>query len=220
MGCIEQQSISEHTIQAIHLAGRPLGTVRHVCAFVHTKEEEYRTLFGFVQEGINRRERAFHIIDARHREAHRDRLQLEGFDVEAAEQCGLLRVACWEEAYLKDGYFDQNRQLSLIEDILATGKSAGFPLTRLIGNMEWALEEKSGVDDIVEYESRLNYVLPKYDDPVVCTYDLAKFSAGIAMDILRTHPLVIICGCLQENPLYVHPDEFLAELRERRARDH
>jgi hypothetical protein len=84
--------------------------------------------------------------------------------------------------------------------------------------MEWALEDRPGVDDIVEYESRLNYVLPKYDDAVVCTYDLAKFSASVVMDILRTHPLVIIGGILQENPFFVPPDEFLKELQERRER--
>jgi hypothetical protein len=84
--------------------------------------------------------------------------------------------------------------------------------------MEWALEDRPGVDDIVEYESRLNYVLPKYDDAVVCTYDLAKFSASVVMDILRTHPLVIIGGILQENPFFVPPDEFLKELQERRDR--
>ena len=53
--------------------------------------------------------------------------------------------------------------------------------------MEWALEDRPGVSDIVEYESRLNY--PKYDDTVVCTYDLGKFSATAVMDILRTHPM-------------------------------
>jgi hypothetical protein len=31
---------------------------------------------------------------------------------------------------------------------------------------EWALEDSPGVDDIVEYETRLNYVLPRYDDAV------------------------------------------------------
>ena len=35
------------------------------------------------------------------------------------------------------------------------------------------------------------------------------------MDILRTHPMVIIGGILQENPFFVPPDEFLRELRER-----
>jgi hypothetical protein len=35
------------------------------------------------------------------------------------------------------------------------------------------------------------------------------------MDILRTHPMVIIGGILQDNPLYVPPDEFLKELHQR-----
>ena len=35
------------------------------------------------------------------------------------------------------------------------------------------------------------------------------------MDILRTHPMVIIGGLLQVNPFFVPPDEFLRELRGR-----
>jgi len=35
------------------------------------------------------------------------------------------------------------------------------------------------------------------------------------MDIMRTHPMVIIGGILQENPFFVPPDEMLRELRER-----
>lgn len=36
------------------------------------------------------------------------------------------------------------------------------------------------------------------------------------MDIMRTHPMVIIGGQLQENPFFVPPDEMLGELRRRR----
>jgi hypothetical protein len=38
------------------------------------------------------------------------------------------------------------------------------------------------------------------------------------LDIMRTHPMVIIGGVLQENPFFVPPDEMLAELRERRQK--
>lgn len=37
------------------------------------------------------------------------------------------------------------------------------------------------------------------------------------MDIVRTHPVVLVAGVLQENPFYVPPDEFLAELRARES---
>jgi hypothetical protein len=38
------------------------------------------------------------------------------------------------------------------------------------------------------------------------------------MDILRTHPMVIIGGMLQENPFFVPPEEFLQELHERKGK--
>ncbi len=34
---------------------------------------------------------------------------------------------------------------------------------------------------------------------------------------MRTHPMVIIGGILQRNPFYVPPEEFLREIRARRA---
>ena len=38
------------------------------------------------------------------------------------------------------------------------------------------------------------------------------------MDILRTHPMVVVGGKLRENPFFVPPEQFLAELRERSGR--
>jgi hypothetical protein len=74
------------------------------------------------------------------------------------------------------------------------------PWRVLSADMEWALEDLPGVHDILEYECRLNYVLPKYDDIVVCAYDLRKFSAAVLRDIARVHPTVIVNGVLQSNP--------------------
>ena len=201
----------------VHIGGRPLGDVRHICAFFHTKDEEHRTLLDFIKEGLEQNERAAHFVCAEGVENHRTRLRASGVDVEAAEARRQLTVTTWDDAYLKDGHFDQDRQIKLLEGVLQAGRRDGFAQTRLIANMEWALEDKAGVEDIVEYEARLNYTLPHYSDPVICTYDLSRFSAGVAMDILRTHPMVIIGGVLQQNPLYVAPDEFLKELKERRG---
>ena len=152
--------------EPVRLAGSVLERSRHVCAFFHSKEEEYRVLLPFITEGFTRGDKAFHIVDPQHRQAHLQRLADAGIDVVAAEQRGQLEVRRWEDAYLLDGHFDQNRMLSLIEEVLNNGKAQSFALTRLVANMEWALEDRPGVEDIVEYETRLNYILPKYDDAV------------------------------------------------------
>lgn len=152
---------------AITLAGATLDKYRHVCAFFHTPDEEYRVLLPFIAEGFERGERAFHIVGPHERDDHERRLRDVGVDVEGAGARGQLEVRLWEQAYLREGRFDQNRMLALIEEVLQGGAEAGFSLTRLVAHMEWALEDRPGVDDLVEYETRLNYVLPKYKDPVI-----------------------------------------------------
>jgi MEDS: MEthanogen/methylotroph, DcmR Sensory domain len=83
--------------------------------------------------------------------------------------------------------------------------------------MDWAMEDQSHVDDVIEFESRVNEVWHRHDDAVICTYHLGHFRGDAVMDIMRTHPMVIIGGILQQNPFFVPPEEFLRDFRQRRA---
>jgi MEDS: MEthanogen/methylotroph, DcmR Sensory domain len=200
--------------KAVHLAGSTLDHRCHACAFFHNRDEEYRLLLPFIEEGFEHGDRLFQIVDGDHRAERMARIAALGFDVAAAERSGQLEVRRWEEAHLREQRFDQDAMLDLAEEVLGKG-SSGFGLTRFWANMEWALTDFPGVSDIVEYESRLNAVVAKFNDIVVCTYDRKKFSAAAVMDVLRTHPQAILGGILQENPFYVEPEAFLGELRAR-----
>jgi hypothetical protein len=202
---------------SVTLAGSALKHRCHACAFFHDREEEYRLLLPFVREGFAQQDRIFQIVDGRQREERLRRIGALGIDVAAAEESGQLEVRPWEDAHLRESRFDQDAMLGLLEEILSKGKER-FGLTRFWADMEWSLEDFPGVDDLVEYESRLNDVTSRFDDVVVCAYDLNRFSATVVMDILRTHPQVIVGGILQENPFYVMPEQFLAELRARNTR--
>jgi len=202
--------------RTVTLAGSALKHRCHACAFFHDTEEEYRLLLPFVKEGFGQGDKIFQIVDGRHRDERRRRIGSLGVDVDAAERSGQVEVRTWENAYLREGRFDQDAMLALVAEVLGRGRQK-FGLTRLWANMEWSLEDFPGVDDIVEYECRLNEVTARLEDVVVCTYDLNRFSATVVMDILRTHPQVIVGGILQENPFYVAPEQFLEELRARNA---
>ena len=211
-------SASDHRIQ---FAGGTLGRNCHICAFFNGIDEQHRVLRSFIKDGLDGGEKSFHIVDPHLRDDHLKRLGEAGINVERAMASGQLEVRPWEETHLSGDRFDQDAMLRLVEVVLQNNAAAGYPLTRILANMEWALLDKPGVDDLVEYEARVNYVLPKYFAPVICSYDLSKFSASVVMDILRTHPMAIIGGVLQENPFFVPPDELLVEIRERRsARKH
>jgi hypothetical protein len=74
----------------------------------------------------------------------------------------------------------------------------------------------ASANEWVEYEMRLNDVLPNYDDPVICSY-VKLLNVNFAVDILRTHPVVVIGGVLVKNSFFSRPEELLRELRGRTA---
>src|SRR6185437_13992197 len=137
------QSMTKNT-QPVELAGSALSHSCHVCAFFHSKEDEYSVLMPFIKDGFKKGDRAFHVVDARRRADHLRRLEQEGIDVAAAESSGQLEVRRWEEAYIKDAYFDQYRMIETIRDALNPAKKQPGQLTRLVANMEWALEDLPG----------------------------------------------------------------------------
>jgi hypothetical protein len=203
--------------QPIQFAGSALKAKRHICAFFRSQEEEYRILLPFIKEGIERGEKAFHVVDPELRDDHLQRLKDAGIDTDSAEQAGQLQLKVWDEVYFHEGRFDQQRRLTAWKDVFGDTERGRLPRTRIVAHMEWALKDCEGVEDLVEYEARFSMLYEDPPDPVICTYDLNKFSADVIMNILRAHPTVIVGGLLQENPFYIPPEQFLEELRERRT---
>src|SRR3954471_12755580 len=100
------------TMGLVRLAGSLLRRSCHVCAFFHSKEEEYRVLMPFIKDGFVKGDRAFHVVDPNHRADHLRRLEGQGSGVADAEVRGQLEVRRWQEAYIKDDHFDQHRMIA------------------------------------------------------------------------------------------------------------
>ena len=141
------------TKQPVRLAGSVLNRPCHACAFFNNREEEYNVLLPFAKEGYERGEKLFHVVDREHRPERLRRLAEAGLGVKGHGIEGQVEVRPWEDAYLRDGRFDQDAMIALIQEALEGGKAGGYGLTRLWANMEWALEELPGVGDLVEYET-------------------------------------------------------------------
>lgn len=207
----------ERALQPISLAGSQLGEVRHVCAFFTDDEEEYRVLLPFIREGLSCGDKTVNVVNPEAREEHMRRLAQAGIDSDAPLKSGQLQIRINTEVYLRDGHFDQDRMLAAFEDMAASARSKeGFPRSRIACRMDWASGNQSRIDDVIEFESRVDQVWRRYDDAVICTYHLGQLSGDAVIDIMRTHPMVIIGGHLQQNPFFTPPEEFLREFRGRR----
>lgn len=189
----------------------------HVCAFFNSRDEEYEVLSPFFNEALAQGEKNLHIVNPAHAEDHRRRLGETGMDVPHCEACGQLEVLLWQQAYLDEtGSFSKDRMLAAVDHLTGTGRDAGFGRVRIMGNMDWVFTDTPGAADILEYEAEVNEVLSRNRQPAVCVYDISKLSGAMMMDILRTHPLTLIGGVVQENPFYTPPADMLKELRARK----
>lgn len=201
----------------VPFAGKLVSEHTHVCGFFRSSDERYRVLLPVIKEGFERGDKAYHVVNPTQRAEHSRRLASVGIDAGGAQAEGQLELFDWEEAYLPDGRFDQDRMLAAWERTFEKSRRDGYPLTRLVAHMEWALQDRPGVSDLLEYEARFNHVYPNYRTLSICSYDLDEFPASTIVDVLRTHPMSLIGGLLYENPFFVPPEQFLQELKERSA---
>ena len=199
----------------LSLAGTALDAF-HVCAFFNSKEEEYEVLCPYFQEGIAQGEKNLHIVNPAYLGKHRDQLKAGGVDVDHCESCGQLEVVSWDDAYFDEsGSFDKDRMLAVVDQLTGSGREAGFSRLRIMGNMDWAVADTPGVDSLIQYEAEVNEVLARNQQPAICVYDISKLTGAMMMNLLRTHPLTLINGVIQENAFYTPPAKMLEELRPR-----
>jgi hypothetical protein len=198
----------EVAVNEVTVAGRKLQHF-HIAAFFRSREEEYEVLRSYIQEGIHAGEKAFHICDPSLKHDHLKHLETMGVPTSDCMRTGQLEVLGWNDAYLKDGRFDGDTMMALLEEVVQTSRAEGFSRVRMMGHMEWVLEERPGAEQVIEYEARINHLLNRLQQPAICVYDLNRFSGSTVIAVLRTHPYAIVGGVLRENPFYVSPEEFL-----------
>jgi len=208
----------KHRTAPISLAGSPLGDTRHVCAFFRSDDDEYRALLPFMKDGIDCGEKAIHVVNPEQRDDHLQRLAAAGIDTAAAEERGQLELRTSTDAYLRDGRFDQERMLALLDQLVSASARGGFPRRRIVCRMDWEAEGRAFVDDVIEFECRVEELWRRHDDPLICTYRLGRFGGDALIAIMRTHPIVIVGSILQRNPFFAPPERSLPECRDWRVK--
>ncbi len=183
----------------------------HVCAFYRGDDDRDRLLNGYLGAGLTAGDKCICIVDSA---GTAKRLEaLTGSRGEPGPFDGQLDIHLPESTYLAGGEFTTSDMLTFWTEKMVKAEIEGYSFYRLVGEMTWALRDAPGVEHLVGYESELNRVTPNYPVVVLCLYDLDKFSGEVVVNVVKTHPQVLVQGILVENPYYVEPDEFLRSAR-------
>ena len=150
----------------------------------------------FVVDGLARGDQVVHIVEDR--DAYQGGLSQRA-DIAPAIESGQLRIQGWDQAYLPHGRFSALRMLAYLRQALRDGAALGYPGVRLIGDMEWAQDGVTGVEDLIAYEAEVDTLLRRPRDVIICAYDVQRHSASRIASVVAAHRAVFVEGRLHQS---------------------
>jgi hypothetical protein len=178
----------------------------HICGLYSNQIQRDQILLPFLEAGLAAGDKCICVVDGTD---PKEVVAALGADTDAAKCVAnkQLEVIRAPDMYLRSGGFSADEVISswkaAMADVMYDGR---FDVVRAVET--WSRREV--VPDMAELmllESEMNRFLPLFPQVVVCLYDISRFGSGIIVDLLKTHPRMLIGGMLVENPYYTSPDE-------------
>jgi len=198
----------------------------HLCLLYETEEEHRAALIPFLRQGLERSEKVLYIADAHTAEEVLGYLGRTDARPRAPTTHGdaPLRALTSDEAYLRDGILDPTAMTAFLQAETERALAEGYSALRVTDEMTWVLRGLPGADHpkrpggrlgiptdrLIECEARLNAFLPGSRCLALCQYDRRRFEPSVLLEVLRTHPVVMVGAELYENFYYVPPRELLS----------
>jgi hypothetical protein len=178
----------------------------HFCALYSGPAERDRLLFPFLEEGLRHGDKCLCLIEGVEPTLVRDRAVGQP-GPEHSRRSAQLDVERASEAYLRSGKFSVGDMLGFLSESVDAASGDDFDLLRVAGEMSSVLPGPDW-DDLFLYESAVNQAVEGMPAILMCLYDLQKFGADMLIEVLHTHPTVLLDRTVIDNPHYVDPTRY------------
>ena len=164
-------------------------------------------MFPFLEEGLRHGDKCLCLIDDVEPALVRD-FAVGQPGPQYSRRSAQLDVERASDTYLRSGAFSISDMMSFLSESADAAIADDFDLLRAAGEMSWVLPGPPGWEDLFLYESALNNAVEQMPAILMCLYDLQKFGAEMLVEVLRTHPTVLLDRTVIDNPHYLHPTEY------------
>lgn len=191
----------------VDVPGLGLAHGDHVCGFYYSQDERDAMLLPFIREGLGDGFKVVAVVDSTSPHDLATLVDETGSYVDG----GQLEIYGSEETYLATGTFDPDLTIDFWEvRARQQVEDAEFDHTRLLGELSWLDRSDTPREAIVRYESWADDFVTRFPLTILCLYDLRRMGSSVMMDLLRTHPKLLMGGLLLENPHHIPGQDFCA----------
>jgi PAS domain S-box-containing protein len=183
----------------------------HIACIYSNKREQVSAAIPFIIAGLESNEKCIYITDENTKEeliqAFKEKIHIKPY-----RESGQFEIITSKDTYFKGGFFDPDRMITLLKQLEKDAVTSGYNGLRITGEMMWVFTCTPATEKLIEYETKLNSFFSQSTCTALCLYNEKKFGPEILLDIIHTHPRIIIYDSLYENFLYIPPDEFLTKI--------
>jgi hypothetical protein len=188
----------------------------HLCGVFSGETERDQVLIPFLRAGLASGDKCICVVDGT---ARGKIVAALGPDGEAAVLTASkqLEVIGASDMYLRSSRFSADEVIGMWKAAISGAMYAGqFDVVRAVE--AWSRRDVlPDMSELLMLESEMNRYLPLYPQVIVCLYDIDRFGSGAVMNLVMTHPRMLVSGMVIENPYYLTPDEVLARTVQRGA---
>jgi MEDS: MEthanogen/methylotroph, DcmR Sensory domain len=87
----------------------------------------------------------------------------------------------------------------------AVAGAEGYEGVRVAAEAGWWLPQVSGIPQVLQFESILNLLVERHSAATLCMYDVRDLDGALMVDLVSTHPKVVVDGVWVNNPAYLPP---------------
>lgn len=191
-------------------SGLALEAGDHLCGFYRDGGERDAIVIPFIEEGLSQGSSCTCVVDSCTPEQVLERLA-QDIDVRAHLNAHRLEVLTADETYLGQGAFLAEKMLQFWESKgrAAWGDEIPEAPVRNLGDMSWAHKQEACFESLISYEAEINRIMSGFPQINLCLYDLSRCSGEVVLDVLKTHPKVMLGGMVIDNPYYLEVEKLL-----------
>jgi len=182
----------------------------HICGVFSGERERDQILIPFLQAGLASGDKCICVVDGTSPGKIVATLGPggEAATLTAGKQLEVIGAA---DMYLRSGRFSADEVIGAWKAAISDAMYAGqFDAVRVVET--WSRRDViPDMNELLMLESEMNRYLPLYPQVVMCLYDMDQFGSGALVNLVMTHPRMLVGGMVIENPYYLTPDEVLAK---------
>src|SRR3984885_2892917 len=188
----------------------------HICGVFSGVQERDEVLIPFLQAGLVSGDKCICVVDGTSPDEIVATLGPggEAATLTAGKQLEVIGAA---DMYLRSGRFSADEVIGAWKAAISDAMYAGqFDIVRAVE--AWSRREVlPDMNELLMLAPEMNRYLPLYPQVIMCLYVIGRCGGVAVMNLVMTHPRMLVGGVVIENPYLLSPDEVLAKTAQRDA---